>query len=155
MPLQFVLRLSSEIVRPYLNESKIQSNLSKIASVLFPSHLERVILDLVVVEDQEMISINKERRGKNRTTDVLSFPMIDLSLPIPEQELGEIVISVNELERQAKEIDHSETDEFYRLLVHGFLHCLGFDHETNEEDAEAMREKEDECLALVFDDLEP
>ncbi len=155
MPLQFALRLSSEIVRPYLNELEIQSNLAKISPILLPSYLQKVVLDLIVVEDEEMISINRERRGKDKTTDVLSFPLIDLDLPIPEQEIGEVVISINELERQAKEIEHSETDEFYRLLVHGFLHCLGYDHETNEADAKKMREKEDECLAIIFEASEP
>ncbi len=121
-------------------------------------------LSLLLVGDLDMREINRLRRGKDKTTDVLSFPLeFDLSplqkiLPknagsgrkkSPPIALGEIVISIDTLQKQAKEIGHSEKDEFYRLLVHGFLHLLGYDHERGEEEENIMKLKEDECLEIL------
>lgn len=113
-----------------------------------------------------MRDINLLRRGKDQTTDVLSFPLEFDSAPmqnvlvrrnvlpsesLPPIALGEIVISVDTLERQALQIGHSFKDEFYRLLVHGFLHLLGYDHERGEEEERIMKSKEDECLEILTD----
>ncbi|WP_036096996.1 rRNA maturation RNase YbeY [Leptospira weilii] len=121
-------------------------------------------LSLLLVDDFDMKEINLLRRGKDKTTDVLSFPLeFDFS-PLrnvlqgikrfdsdsfPPIALGEIVISVDTLERQAAEIGHSSKEEFYRLLVHGFLHLLGYDHERGEEEEKIMKSKEDECLEIL------
>lgn len=67
----------------------------------------------------------------------------------PPVALGEIVISIDTLQKQAKEIGHSEKDEFYRLLVHGFLHLLGYDHERGDKEEHIMKLKEDECLEIL------
>ncbi|MCH1913259.1 rRNA maturation RNase YbeY [Leptospira noguchii] len=121
-------------------------------------------LSLLLVGDSDMKEINRLRRGKDKTTDVLSFPLeFDLSplqkiLPknvssnqktLPPIALGEIVISIDTLQKQAKEIGHTEKDEFYRLLVHGFLHLLGYDHERGEKEEHIMKLKEDECLEIL------
>ncbi|MCT8332111.1 rRNA maturation RNase YbeY [Leptospira sp. 85282-16] len=116
-----------------------------------PNFLQGLELEVLLVDDLMMKKINLERRGLNKTTDVLSFPLYSASPPIPYQILGEVVISMETCQKQAKEIGHSIVDEFYRLLVHGILHLFGYDHETNEEDAIQMRNKEDECLELVFE----
>ncbi|WP_085989198.1 rRNA maturation RNase YbeY [Leptospira noguchii] len=121
-------------------------------------------LSILLVGDSDMKEINRLRRGKDKTTDVLSFPLeFDLSplqkiLPknvgsnqktLPPIALGEIVISIDTLQKQAKEIGHTEKDEFYRLLVHGFLHLLGYDHERGEKEEHIMKLKEDECLEIL------
>ncbi|AOP35978.1 rRNA maturation RNase YbeY [Leptospira tipperaryensis] len=113
-----------------------------------------------------MKEINLLRRGKDKTTDVLSFPLEFDASPLsailqqragkphstlPPIALGEIVISIDTLKKQALEIEHSEKDEFYRLLVHGFLHLLGYDHERGEEEEKIMKAKEDECLEILQD----
>nr|WP_241548309.1 rRNA maturation RNase YbeY [Leptospira yasudae] len=123
-------------------------------------------LSLLLISDIDMREINLLRRGKDKTTDVLSFPLEFDAAPLsavlterknsdpssfPPIALGEIVISVDTLRRQAAEIGHSEKDEFYRLLVHGFLHLLGYDHERGEEEERIMKEKEDECLEALLD----
>ncbi|MDZ4727434.1 MAG: rRNA maturation RNase YbeY [Leptospira sp.] len=135
---------------PFLEESKVHKNLLTILIHTLPEFIIGVELNLLIVSDNEMKKINRERRGISKATDVLSFPLFQISPPIPYQMVGDIVISVDTLKRQALEIGHSEIDEFYRLLVHGVLHLLGYDHETNEEDAIVMRKKEDECLDLIF-----
>ncbi|MCG6145027.1 rRNA maturation RNase YbeY [Leptospira bandrabouensis] len=126
-------------------------NAEIILKFLSPKFLQSLELSILLVDDGLMKEINLERRGLNKTTDVLSFPLYSEFPPIPYQILGEVVISMDTCQKQAKEIGHSIIDEFYRLLVHGILHLFGYDHETNEEDALRMRAKEDECLELVFE----
>ncbi|PJZ45579.1 rRNA maturation RNase YbeY [Leptospira brenneri] len=129
----------------------VLKNSELILKFLSPNFLQVLELSILLVDDQLMKEINFERRGLDKTTDVLSFPLYSESPPIPFQILGEVVISMDTCRKQASEIGHSIIDEFYRLLVHGILHLFGYDHETNEEDAIQMRKKEDECLELVFE----
>ncbi|MEM7179483.1 MAG: rRNA maturation RNase YbeY [Spirochaetota bacterium] len=106
---------------------------------------------VTICSDAEIQILNNQFRNKNKATDVLSFPMTDESFSIPgHQSLGEVVISFETLQRQAKQIGHGEKEEFYRLLVHGILHLLGYDHETSAEAEEEMQKLEDECLTLIF-----
>lgn len=74
--------------------------------------------------DREMRRVNREFRGKDKTTDVLSFPGED-------GHLGDILISVPTACRQAAEAGHGAEREIKTLLLHGVLHCLGHDHETD------------------------
>lgn len=137
------------------NQSEIDpelvlGNCERILKYLAPSFLHALELSILLVDDTQMTEINGERRGKEKPTDVLSFPLYSSVEKLPVQILGEVVISMETCKKQALEIGHSVIDEFYRLLVHGILHLFGFDHETNEEDAILMRKMEDECLDLVF-----
>lgn len=89
-------------------------------------------LEIVFCGDHLMRRLNHELRGKDRTTDVLSFAWTDgPTLVAPEEAaLGEVVISLPTLRRQAKELEVDPGIELVRLLVHGTLHVLGYDHET-------------------------
>ncbi len=146
------LQISFENDTPnnFLEEDKIFKNIKIVLSHIAPDFLKGIEMNLLVCTDLAMCKINLERRGFNKSTDVLSFPLFQFFPPIPYQMIGEIVISIDTLEKQALEIGHSPLDEFYRLLVHGILHLFGYDHETNEEEAIVMRKKEDECLELIF-----
>jgi probable rRNA maturation factor len=78
--------------------------------------------------DRAMRTLNREHRGKDKTTDVLSFPGGET----PEgYHLGDIVISLPQAQRQAEAAGHSLARELRVLLLHGTLHCLGYDHETD------------------------
>nr|WP_232371708.1 rRNA maturation RNase YbeY [Leptospira ainazelensis] len=146
------------------NEEEVLQN----CKILFRKELgnSSCEMSLLMINDSDMKEINLLRRGKDKTTDVLSFPLeFDFSplsavlqqrkkkphSSLPPIALGEIVISFDTLKKQAEEIGHSEKDEFYRLLVHGFLHLLGYDHERGEEEEKIMKEKEDECLDILQD----
>lgn len=84
-------------------------------------------LSITLLDDAAMRNLNREHRGKDRATDVLSFGAgEDLG---PEQLLGDVVISVETARRQAAEYDAPLQSEIYRLLIHGLLHVLGHDHE--------------------------
>ncbi|MCW7466127.1 rRNA maturation RNase YbeY [Leptospira levettii] len=148
--LQVFTNWNDETNQEEIDPELIIQNCDLILRYLAPEFLQSLELSVLVVNDQMMSEINGERRGKPKTTDVLSFPLYDESLKLPFQILGEIVISMETCRKQAIEIGHSVIDEFYRLLVHGILHLFGYDHETNEEDAVLMRKMEDECLDLVF-----
>lgn len=106
----------------------------------------------VVITDSEGIrEINKEYRGIDKPTDVLSFPQYEFVSPTVfvddlEDEpkpiiLGDIVIAKDVMVRQAEEIGHSFEDELSYLTVHSVLHLLGYDH-MDEQDKKIMRERE-------------
>jgi probable rRNA maturation factor len=80
-------------------------------------------LSLTLVTDRRMRALNREWRGKDRPTDVLSFPQHGASI-------GDVVISLETARRQAREGGWSLSAELRRLLAHGVLHCLGHDHHT-------------------------
>eukprot|EP00281_Chroomonas_sp_CCMP1168_P025918 CAMPEP_0206225688 /NCGR_PEP_ID=MMETSP0047_2-20121206/7682_1 /ASSEMBLY_ACC=CAM_ASM_000192 /TAXON_ID=195065 /ORGANISM="Chroomonas mesostigmatica_cf, Strain CCMP1168" /LENGTH=261 /DNA_ID=CAMNT_0053648707 /DNA_START=38 /DNA_END=823 /DNA_ORIENTATION=- len=96
-----------------------------------------VELSLVLCGDDEMTRLNKKWMGKEYPTDVLSFPMDG-----DEGLLGDIVICLGTAKRQAEEGKIELRDELRVLLLHGFLHLLGYDHETGPEDMDEMAEAE-------------
>lgn len=94
-----------------------------------------------------MRKLNKEYRGINKTTDVLSF---NISIPeISSLILGDIVINVFRARKQAIKQNIDFYDEVYHLLIHGILHLLGFEHECSEEEFQLMKKKEDEVIFTI------
>ena len=105
---------------------------------------ENAQVSVTFVDDAAIHELNREHRGVDRPTDVLSFPQFEADEEIPEgmpHVLGDLVVSLETARRQAEEYGHSEEREIAFLLVHGFLHLLGYDHETAEDEAE-MREEQ-------------
>jgi probable rRNA maturation factor len=84
----------------------------------------------LITDDSELRRLNRQFRGKNRATDVLSFPS-DPANGASHGALGEIAISIDRATEQAVERGHSLTDELRILMLHGLLHLSGFDHETD------------------------
>jgi probable rRNA maturation factor len=119
--------------------------LSKIAHrALEVLGLNRAELSIVLASDPQIKRLNKLYRNKDKPTDVLSFP-------IGEKVngwliLGDIVISVDTAKRQAKELGYSLEEELKRLLVHGLVHLLGYDHELGGEEEKKFFELEDFVL---------
>ena len=87
---------------------------------------------LCLVSDRRMRELNRRFRGRNATTDVLSFPAGPPPSGTDERPLGDIVISVPAARRQARDVGHSLDDELKTLALHGYLHLLGYDHETDD-----------------------
>ncbi|MDQ2870470.1 MAG: rRNA maturation RNase YbeY [Acidobacteriota bacterium] len=85
--------------------------------------------------DARMRRLNRDYRGKDRSTDVLAFPAAGGPL------LGDIVVSVPYASRQARRRGEPASREIDRLLVHGFLHLLGYDHETDLGEMEALESR--------------
>ena len=87
--------------------------------------------------DREMRRVNRDFRGKDKTTDVLSFP----GDPEEGGHLGDILISVPTARRQAEAAGHPVERELKVLLLHGILHCVGYDHETDDGTMERLERK--------------
>jgi probable rRNA maturation factor len=103
------------------------------------------------VSDRKIRKLNRDYRGLDRPTDVLAFPMREgEDTVINPGILGDIVISVDTAFQQGKEIGWGLEKEIYKLLIHGLLHLIGYDHETDPAQAEQMRRKEDEIMETVI-----
>ncbi len=102
--------------------------------------------------DEELRGLNAAWRGKDKATNVLSFPMMDsaeLGHARGEALLGDIVLAYGVCAREAADKDVPVETHAAHLLVHGALHLLGYDHETGDEDAEEMERIEREALAAI------
>lgn len=97
------------------------------------------MIELILTDDATIRVMNREYRHIDKATDVLSFPFE----PMPMAPLGSLVISMDHVAKGTAEFGHTETDETALLFIHGLLHLLGFDHET---DHGEMREKERETI---------
>ena len=93
---------------------------------------EGKFLTLAFVSDRKMRELNNQFRGKNSTTDVLSFPFEADEFETDENTLGDIVISVEQAARQASENNLDFETEIKQLILHGILHLCGYDHETDD-----------------------
>ncbi|XP_057452368.1 endoribonuclease YBEY, chloroplastic isoform X2 [Lotus japonicus] len=111
---------------------------------------QSVELSVLLCNDVFIRQLNKEWRGEDHATDVLSMSQHVPGLKLPILMLGDIVISVETAARQAEERGHTLLDEIRILMVHGLLHLLGFDHEISEE-AEVEMEKQEELLLKSLD----
>jgi probable rRNA maturation factor len=104
------------------------------------SYLEREEheLSILLTDDEFIRTLNKTHRGKDRPTDVLAFPLDEeAGTPsvLDHALLGDVVISLDTAERQARRRRHTLFDEVSFLLAHGILHLVGYDHQTDEEEA--------------------
>lgn len=122
--------------------------------------LENCEVSVLLINDRAMRVLNRQYRGKDKTTDVLSFPQLRYSAKrkalsaryynaINAQRttpLGDIVINLHKAERQAKEYGVTFYREVERLLIHGLLHLIGYDHEKSGYEARKMRKLEEELL---------
>lgn len=124
-----------------------------------------VEINVLITNNEEIHQTNKEFRGIDRPTDVLSFPMVDYVLPAdftliekspesyfnPETDellLGDIMISVDKVMEQANEYGHSLKREFAFLIAHSMLHLLGYDH-IDDEERLVMEEKQEGILQAL------
>lgn len=109
--------------------------------------LENVIFNIIIVDNDYIHKLNKEYRGIDRPTDVISFALedsedlIDSNLRV----LGDIYISIDKVYEQAKEYGHSNLREICFLMIHGFYHLLGYDH-MEEAEEKVMFAKQEEIL---------
>ncbi len=104
-------------------------------------------INVIFTTDEFIRVLNRQFRGKDRATDVLSF---ELAGPGDdgEETFGEIYISLPTAQRQAQEYGTTFNEEVLRLVCHGLLHLLGYDHEK-EEDARMMRQREERYLSAL------
>ncbi|MBO7245414.1 MAG: rRNA maturation RNase YbeY, partial [Clostridia bacterium] len=109
----------------------------------YPKHKFEV--NLTICDNEYIRDINREYRGIDKETDVLSFPMMDFDTPEITVILGDIIISYEKAVSQAEEYGHSLKRELCFLCCHSALHLLGYDHETEDERTQ-METKQKEIL---------
>ncbi len=130
---EFMAKIAEKVLE---NENRAEENLS-----------------VALVGQGRIRALNKRYRGKNRTTDVLAFAESEIpnspewQIPKNIRALGEIVICPREVKKNAKRQETTFEKELARVLIHGILHLLGYDHGRGEKEAERMREKEDYYLS--------
>ena len=111
---------------------------------------KNLYVNIVLTNPENIRKINKEHRNIDKETDVLSFPMFEKEELEQRQEmnqdvLGDIVISIEKVSKQAEEYGHSFERELAYMAVHGFYHLMGYDHMV-ENDKIVMRKKEENIL---------
>jgi len=118
-------------------------------------------ISVLVSDDRGIREINREQRGKDTSTDVLSFPSghykpgafavneADIDPETGCLHLGDIVLSSERAANQAEEYGHDTTREIAYLMVHSALHLLGYDHEASSESQAQMREREEHILGTL------
>lgn len=112
-------------------------------------------LEVVFVDSKTMREINRTHRGKDSTTDVLSFPLecdfdfqsLDSTAPF-ERLLGSIVINTELAKAMSESYNHTLIDEISLLFIHGFLHILGYDHEVDNGEQRALEQRIIESIGL-------
>ena len=111
------------------------------AALAYENFNEDARVSVTFTDNEGIRELNREYRNKDSATDVLSFPMYTM-----EEELGDIVLSLERAEEQAKEYGHSFQRETAFLTVHSVLHLLGYDHERSEEEEKEMFRRQEEIM---------
>ena len=119
------------------------------------------VVNVLITDDKGIRSYNKKYRGVDKATDVLSFPMqsfsyagwngitdIDIDMDTQTVPLGDIILSVQSIKRQARDYGHTFLHESVRMIVHSTLHLLGYEHE-NPESERKMEEKEETIVKYM------
>tara|TARA_R110001592_G_scaffold16881_9_gene71607 strand:+ start:31491 stop:31976 length:486 start_codon:yes stop_codon:yes gene_type:complete len=113
--------------------------------------IDHADISIVLVDDTFIRDLNKNYRGKDKATNVLSFPQTEpntLENPTPLCSLGDIIIAFETIQRESEEQNKTMTDHYAHMLVHGCLHLLHFDHEDDQE-AEIMEAREIDILKTL------
>ncbi len=109
-------------------------------------------VSVTFTDNEKIHALNREYRGVDRPTDVLSFPLYegdDLGQAFGPVALGDIVLSLEKAKKQAEEYGHSFEREVAFLTVHSTLHLLGYDHETSEEEEKDMFGRQNAIMDLM------
>jgi probable rRNA maturation factor len=142
------LFIEGNIPLPYegISLKKIKSFAKKICLYL---KLKNITLTIIICDNNYIRKINKDYRKKNKPTDVISFayrenPFPDINFGL--ETLGDLYISLEKASANAKTYGASLPEEVRRLIAHGILHLIGYDHERSRKDKKIMQEKEEELF---------
>ena len=111
-------------------------------NILRVTNSSRADLSLLLVGDRSMRRLNRLYRRMDRTTDVLAFPIRKQRVRHLSDLLGDVVISIPQAAKQARQAGHSLEHELTVLVIHGLLHLLGYDHERSAREARRMSRRE-------------
>lgn len=137
-----------EIINETNEDIKEIENINELLNfVIKKENLENCLFNVIIVDNDYIHKLNKEYRGIDRPTDVISFALEDEvdDVKLDFRVLGDIYISLDKTYEQAELYNHSFLRELSFLTIHGLLHLLGYDHMAKE-DEEVMFKKQDELL---------
>ena len=145
--MEILISFQQEI--PGLRKRKIKQNLTKVLNDLGCNDKE---LSILLTDDKGIAQLNKRYLGRKGPTNVLAFPMAGG----PDSDyvstmLGDVVISGDTAMRESKEFGEPLEDTIDRLLIHGVLHLLDFDHTKSAKEAARMEEEEKRLMALIME----
>lgn len=133
-----------------IDKDKIKQEVELLLKYLALGHRD---VSIVMMNDAEMTTYNNRYRQRNGPTNVLSFPAVDLPVNTPgltaQNELGDILISVETARREAQNENKSLDERLTELITHGLLHLLGYDHELSDRQATLMWQKEQELVDVI------
>lgn len=112
-------------------------------------------LSIAFVGQGRMRQLNKRYLSRNRTTDVLAFPEPKLNIKIPSalgNSLGEVIISLRDVKKNAKRYKVRYKQELVKVIIHGILHLMGYEHEWSEKEAKVMLTKQEYYLGQINPD---
>lgn len=140
-----------DITLPYKNisEKAIKDIVKKTGGYL---DLNKKRVTVILTDNNYIRELNNKYRNKDRATDVISFDYRDENFPGEEcdpSHLGDIYISLEKAREQSVEYNVSLEDELKRLLVHGMLHLMGYDHEASPEEEKKMKQKEEDLIQKI------
>jgi probable rRNA maturation factor len=137
----------SQVRHPDVRSAEVRADA---IAILKAMEQKRAELTVVLVDDPAIHELNRRYRKKNAPTDVLAFAMREgLRVPGDEHGIGDVVISLDTAERQARRRRKTIAAEVRTLLIHGVLHLLGYDHEKSEAEAKRMRARERALAKLL------
>jgi probable rRNA maturation factor len=146
--MELVLEIGNETegYEEKIDISSIEEYIKGVLEEEYPEAKKPVYISILLTDNENIQIVNRDYRGKDSPTDVISFAYHETEFEVgPYDTLGDIVISLERVEEQAKDYGHNFQREFYYVLTHGVLHLLGYDH-IEDEDKDIMREKEEEIL---------
>jgi probable rRNA maturation factor len=135
---------------PGLSTLTIKKIMKKLLEDLACDKLE---LSILFTDDKRIAELNKQYRGKDKPTNVLAFPMDEDPTDVETGMLGDVVISVDTALREAAGTGETPGETVYRLVVHGLLHLLGYDHERSPRDEKIMFREQARLLRLITEDI--
>jgi probable rRNA maturation factor len=110
-------------------------------------------LSILFTDDKRIAELNRQYRGKDKPTNVLAFPMAEDPSDIESGMLGDVVISVDTALREAAGTGETLVEAIYRLVVHGLLHLLGYDHERSPKDEKIMFREQARLMKLITEEM--
>ena len=132
----------------------IRKTINLTLSELNDDYKKKYEVNILLAQNEQMRKINRKYRKIDKVTNVLSFPQGEIMSKLGKEKLllGDIVLSLDKLRNEAENQSKKFNNHLTHIIMHGFMHLLGFDHE-NEKEAKVMEEKEkDILLKLSIDD---
>lgn len=136
---------------PGLESQKIKRFLKKACKDVVDHDVE---LSILFTDDNHISQLNRHYLGRDSSTNVLAFPMSGGSAAdVDSRLLGDVVVSADTAIRESKDLGIPLNETIYRLLIHGILHLLNYDHEKSSEEALRMEKEESRLLAIIMEEV--